>query len=268
MPTLAQVNQTKGKESKPKLFKRLASSYFFTKTPQDLPKSYFYTAKSGINPLIASAQPLLSIISRIKQSPNLKLLSNLKRSILHELQVYEKHSLQQGINMEQVLVGRYCLSAMLDEVMLDSALKKEWQALCLLPNQAGQVQPKEQFFKLLDKLLLKPEQNIVCLELVYILLSLGYEGKYKHYPHKIQHINQMIDNLYEAIRLYRGCYQTKLLVEQGSGVQQKKKSKWMTRTMLIGCLILSLVFIGFSYVLDVSAGFVVRELNHIVDWLT
>ena len=258
---------SKSKQVKPRLFKKIAKSYFFTKDKQDLPKSRFYTARSGVNSLITSAQPILSIIARIRQSPNLKLIADLKKSVIHELQVYEKHSLQQGISMEQVLVGRYCLSAMLDEVMGDSALGSEWKESQLLPNKTDDEEPKEQFFNILDKLIQKPEQNIVCLELIYLLLSLGYEGKYKYYPNKSHIINQLMDELYEAIRLYRGCYQTKLLVMQNTAPPQKKKTKRLSRFTFLIVVTLILVYLGFSYVLDVSASFVVKEIKHIVSWL-
>lgn len=264
MPELA---EKKAEITKPKLFKKLASRYFFTKREKELPRSNIYTANSGVNILITAAQPLLSIIVRVKQSPNLKVLSDLKRSIQHELQVFEKHSLQNGINMEQVLVGRYCLSAMLDEVMMESALKQEWKDCQILPIQSEQEVPEEQFFKLAEKLQQRPEQNIVCLELMYLLLSLGYQGKYYHYPNKAHHLNQIMDSLYEAIRLYRGCYQSQLLIATSDRKTERKSGKILLRfSMLIGVAV-TFVYLGFNYVIDVSAGFVVKEINDIVSWL-
>lgn len=264
MPGLAEKKATL---TKPKLFKKLAKSYFFTKGEKELPQSKFYTARSGVNTLITAAQPIISIIARIRQSPNLKVLSDLKRSVQHELQVFEKHSLQNGINMEQVLIGRYCLSAMLDEVMLDSALKDEWRQCQLLPTHNDQELPEEQFFKLAERLQQRPEQNIVCLELIYLLVSLGFQGKYHTYPNKDRQLNLFIDKLYEAIRLYRGCYQTKLLIEHQSRQVEVADASALPRTSILLIVAVLFVFVGFYYVLDVSAGFVVKEINNIVSWL-
>ena len=261
------VHNPRNRLKDPNLLKQWLENYFLTQPPEALPHSSFYTAQSGVNPLIAAAQPLLSMISRIKQATSLQMLSDLKRSVLHELQVYEKQSLQRGMNMEQVLIGRYCLSAMLDEVLLNSVIKKAWEDTRLLPKQKQHTPPEAQFFKWLKKLLLKPEQNIACLELIYLLLSLGYEGKYATQVNKGQHLNQMMEQLYEVIRLYRGCYQTKLLVQQREYRVVQNKIKWLPVTIIGLSLVLGLIFIAFNYVLDVNASVVLNEFHQTMERL-
>lgn len=57
----------------------------------------------------------------------------------------------------------------------------------------------EKVFLILDRLLQAPAQNIDSLELIYLCLSLGFEGKYKLNDRGRQELDALMNNLYQSI---------------------------------------------------------------------
>src|SRR5690606_28779404 len=62
----------------------------------------------------------------------------------------------------------------------------------------------EKFFQLLERLSRNPVKHLHLLELMYLCLSLGFEGKYRVMPRGTLELEVIRDSLYRQIRQLRG----------------------------------------------------------------
>src|SRR3990167_2355885 len=124
--------------------------------------SKLYTPVISINPLIAAASPILSLIGRLR-------------------------------------------NAFVDETWLHSTSgkEKEWEKHKLLLFFQQEDWGGERFFIILERLEQDPLFYIDLLELTYLCLSLGYEGKFRYQERGHLKLQEIINNLFEKIKQIR-----------------------------------------------------------------
>jgi type VI secretion system protein ImpK len=136
---------------------------------------------ANLNPLVAAAAPLLSAAPRIRsmvQHPN---PSGLKDALADGIRKFEAQARAEGLPNEQVVAGRYILCTLLDE----SAASTPWGGSGVWANQSLLVQfhnetwGGEKIFQLMSKLAENVGANRNLLELLYVVLSFGFEGRYR-----------------------------------------------------------------------------------------
>lgn len=146
----------------------------FSNTQQ---QSKFYSSMIGANPLLAAASPILSLVGRLYTASVLQDLSELYLDLIHEINAFENQAERFNYRHETIVIARYILAATLDEVII----KKEprWQNSQLLNFFQQDDVSGERFFLILERLSEEPAFYIDLLELIYVCLSLGYEGKFR-----------------------------------------------------------------------------------------
>jgi len=136
---------------------------------------------ANLNPLVAAAAPLLSAAPRIRsmvQHPN---PAGLKDALADGIRKFEAQARAEGLPNEQVVAGRYILCTLLDE----SAASTPWGGSGVWANQSLLVQfhnetwGGEKVFQLMSKLAENVGANRNLLELLYVVLSFGFEGRYR-----------------------------------------------------------------------------------------
>ncbi|MRB67736.1 type VI secretion system protein TssL, partial [Bacillus thuringiensis] len=70
----------------------------------------------------------------------------------------------------------------------------------------------EKFFQMLERMLKDPARFLEMLELVYICLSMGFEGRYRILEGGSRTLEQIRDSVYRTIRMQRGEYEQDLSV--------------------------------------------------------
>ena len=136
----------------------------------------------GINPLEQAASKLLTILVSIKQSTSHPNPAQLRQQITAEIEQF-RDSIEKLVNTPKTLTrASYVLCTVIDEAVLNTPWghNSDWSQNSLLATFHGEVRGGERFFELLKRLGTEPENNADLLELMYICLSLGYEGAYKH----------------------------------------------------------------------------------------
>lgn len=135
---------------------------------------------SSINPLVSAAMPLILLISRIKAMPQPTQILEFHRQVIREIAAFEEQAKKQGCTPRLILAARYCLCTALDEVVLCTSWGSQslWTQQTLLSLIHKETWGGERFFLILEKMAEEGKQNKDLLDLIYILLSLGYEGKY------------------------------------------------------------------------------------------
>ena len=137
---------------------------------------------SGINPLENAASPLLSIFVTIKKSVSHPAPDRLKQQISMEVETFRERAKKLVDDPQKLTMASYVLCTTLDEAALNTpwGQSSDWAQNSLLSSFHGEVRGGERFFEVLKKLGANPRQNLDMLELMYVCLSLGYEGAYKH----------------------------------------------------------------------------------------
>ena len=121
----------------------------------------------------------------------------------------------------------------------------------------------EKFFLILDRMRDVPAEDLYILEMVYIFLSLGYEGKYRVLHRGKEALEQIRDELFRIIRNHRGEYE-RTLSPSWEGLGRIKNSlaeyipMWVVASVVGGVLLLS--YTGFRYWLYESSAPVAQQL--------
>lgn len=222
----------------------------------------------GLNPLVNTASMLIAVFYKTRQSVSHPNVGALHKQLVGEIRHFEEAARSKNIKPEIVLAARYILCAVLDEAVLNTPWGAEsgWTQRTLLSMFHNETNGGEKFFILLDRMKAYPAENLEILELMYILLSLGFEGKYRVVSRGRDKIEQIRDELYKIIRHYRGDYE-RALSSSWRGLGKTKNSlaqyvpMWVISSIAVGILVLS--YSGFRYWLHQSTEHAATQLNAI-----
>ncbi|MCX7727054.1 MAG: type IVB secretion system protein IcmH/DotU [Chitinispirillaceae bacterium] len=126
---------------------------------------------------------LFLIVIRMREAEDLGEPAALRKLIHYYLDLFEKNCKAIGISSEAILNAKYAIVALIDETVLSvpGACRDFWLTRPLQLDLFGDNLAGEEFYNKLQKLLQEPEKNKDVLEIYYLCLSLGFEGKYKLY---------------------------------------------------------------------------------------
>lgn len=134
---------------------------------------------TGLNPLIAAANPLLNLAPQLRQVHHSD-PGNLREALARAVSMFERKAKERGVLHEHVMAGRYALCTFLDEAAANTPWgEKLWAQRSLLVQFHEEAWGGEKFFQLLGKLAEQPSTHRDPLELFYLMLSLGFEGRYR-----------------------------------------------------------------------------------------
>ena len=139
------------------------------------------TLLGGINPVERAASKLLTILVSIKQSSSHPDPKQLHQQLTHEIDQFRETIKPLVATPKALTRASYVLCTAIDEAVLNTPWghNSDWSQHNLLATFHGEVHGGERFFELLKRLGTDPENNADLLELMYVCLSLGYEGTYK-----------------------------------------------------------------------------------------
>ncbi|WP_053148728.1 type IVB secretion system protein IcmH/DotU [Pseudomonas sp. Pf153] len=160
----------------------------------------------SINPLVAAASGLLSQMVRLKQSRDRQDLQTLKRELTWDLEQFEARASHQGVENSQLIAARYVLCTVLDEAVVTTSWGhgSGWSQMSLLSTFHNETFGGEKVFQLIDRLSKDPVKHLPMLELLYLCLSLGFEGKYRIQVRGVLELEDIRNTLYRQIRQVRG----------------------------------------------------------------
>ena len=161
---------------------------------------------ASINPIVAAANPLLSLVPQLRSSVAHPDTVGLRDLLLRQLGAFETAARSQGVTPEQVLAARYALCTLVDESVSLTPWggSGQWANNSLLVTLYKEVWGGEKFFLLLAKMAEDPDKNINLLELMYVCLALGFEGRYRAIDGGKAQLEVVRERLYQMIRRQRG----------------------------------------------------------------
>lgn len=227
----------------------------------------FSNAK-GLNPLVNAAAPLIAVYRKIRQASSHNNIGGLHKKLVSEIRDYEAKIRTDGAPNEVALSTRYIICTALDEAVMNTpwGMDSPWGQHTLLSLFHKELSGGEKFFMILERMKQSPSQNLHILEMFYIFLSLGYEGKYRLDSRGRDALEQIRDELFSTIRRNRGEYERALSDKwQGLGRTNNTLTSfipmWVIATIVVAILFFS--YSGFRYWLYKSATPVSNELQTI-----
>lgn len=208
----------------------------------------------SLNPLVAAASELLSQVVQLKHSRNAEDLHVLNQQLSDGLKQFELRARHEGVENHQVMTARYLLCTVLDEAVVTTTWgnESEWSQMSLLSSLHNETFGGEKFFQLLESLSRNPVKHLSMLELMYLCLSLGFEGKYRVIPRGMLELETIRDSLYRQIRQLRGDVPRELSPHwEGLRDQRRRLVRivpwWLVALLTLVCL--AVMYSGFAWVL-------------------
>lgn len=159
-----------------------------------------------LNPLAAAAAPLLILHHQIVTHKIID-YQNLFQTLIHETMAFETAARQAHYSSDIIYLARFFLLSLLDESLfahVDVQHQNE-NFKSILHYFNYQEAPQEHFFAVLDKLSKDPWLYPDVLELAYLILCLGFKGKYQEHAgenHALA-LAQLRHELYQLIKQQR-----------------------------------------------------------------
>lgn len=181
---------------------RPAGANPFTPAPPSLES---FAATSG-NPLIAAGTPLIVLANSLRGVVAHDDVTRLRRTVVEELRRFQARTRELSVSDEEARYGHYALCALIDEVVLSTpwGAKSGWGAQTLVATFHNEVVSGDRMFEVADALEARPGRSPNLLELIYVCLSFGFEGRMRLERGGASRLVQLRDRLYAAIRNLRG----------------------------------------------------------------
>jgi len=170
---------------------------------------------ASLNPLVQCAAPLLAAAPRLRATPRHANPAALREQLAESVRRFEAGARAQGLPNDQVIAARYVLCTLLDEAAASTPWggSGAWSAHSLLVQFHNEGWGGEKVFQLLTRLAENPAQHRNLLELVYVTLSLGFEGRYRVLDNGRAQLDDLRSRLATMLRNLAGPADTALSLQ-------------------------------------------------------
>lgn len=233
-------------------------------------RSRIFTAYGNHNPLLSSAAVLLSLINRLRFHQNLPNPIELHHHLAHEIEAFSTQAHSKGYPQENIRLARYALCATLDEVLVNLQWQEHhfWETERFLTRFEGDADGSERFFLILERLIDNPKRHIHLLEIFYLCLSAGFEGKYRNNPEGKGKLDEWLDHLFFLIHKQ---YPESILSPQNETknasiiTSSSTFSTWVTNSFIFSfsAILLLCFYMSFDFVLGIRAEPLLENLKNI-----
>ncbi|HKU00256.1 MAG TPA: type IVB secretion system protein IcmH/DotU [Paraburkholderia sp.] len=131
------------------------------------------------NRLVSLASRLLDVIVQIRLQTPIEPRA-LREQLMREMRAFQSHAQQAGLSPGTIVAARYCLCTALDEAVALTPWGRAhaWSSYGLLVAFHNETWGGEKFFQLLARLSAQPHLHVDLMELQYVCLALGFQGRY------------------------------------------------------------------------------------------
>jgi len=238
----------------------------YAQPPPPPPTAAMGQLSGGLNPITGAATTLIALMAQLRDSANHPDPASLFQHVSNELKEFEAAARSKGESPDAVLAARYMLCTALDEIVLNTpwGSQSAWASQTLLSTFHNEGWGGEKFFQLLDRLLQEPARNLHLLELMYLCLTLGFQGKYRIQEQGASALEQIQENLFQTIRQQRGDFE-RGLSPHWRGLQDQRTRLaqyvplWVVAAVSAGVLIT--VFVGFLFAVNRMSDPVLADMS-------
>ncbi|HSW21564.1 MAG TPA: type VI secretion system protein TssL, long form, partial [Burkholderiaceae bacterium] len=154
------------------------------------------------NPLLVAAGPLLALQAQLRATTAHNDRPGLQHQLLGLIGEFEEKARASGVSRPQVIAARYLLCTFIDEAIAATP----WGAnpppgtKTLLHEFHDEESGADKVFELLDRLSADAEANAPLLELFYVCIALGLQGRYANLPNGRADLDALAGRLLERVR--------------------------------------------------------------------
>lgn len=208
-----------------------------------------------LNPLVSAAAKLLVLIGKLRnlvQPPNVPAL---RASTADAVNQFDAAARRAGVSNETVLAARYILCTSLDEAVANTpwGVQGGWNKQSLLVQFHNETWGGEKVFQLLAKLAQDVPTHRQLLELIYSVLALGFEGRYRVIENGRAQLDTVRQRLADLIAKDRPPVEAELSPHwrgQGPGAARLRESLPMWVFAAGFALLLALAWFGLRLTLN------------------
>ena len=171
---------------------------------------------AGLNPLLQHAAPLLMAATRVRTTAQHPNPGALRAALSDAVRRFESGARAAGVPNEQVIAARYILCTFVDQCATSTPWggSGAWASHSMLVQFHNEAWGGEKVFQLLSKLGKDVAANRNLLELLHVVLSLGFEGRYRGMDNGRQQLESVRERLAQLLR------------DQGTPVDPELSPQW------------------------------------------
>jgi type VI secretion system protein ImpK len=223
---------------------------------------------TGVNPLVAAANPLLDLVVPLRVMAMHTNIEGLRQQLVNAIRKFEQDARGAGVESETIAAARYALCTFLDETISSTPWGGSgvWSSHSLLVAFHNEAFGGEKFFLILQRLCQQPRVHLHVLELFYLCLALGLEGRYRVMENGRAQLDTLRERLQQLIARERGPYEQELSLRwRGAVVQNKGPGRLVPMWIIAGvtALLLLALHLGLSYKLNRESDPVYAALGRI-----
>ncbi len=169
-------------------------------------------ASSSFNVIVGAAAQLLNLARRLRGSVTNRDVPALRARAVEEIKNFERVIMAAGVPPEQARAAHYALCATLDDIVLNTpwGAYSAWASNSLVSTFHADVTGGERFFDLLTHLHKDPGTNRDVLALMYLCLSIGFEGRLRVIDQGALELARIRESLYRTLRQVYGDFEREL----------------------------------------------------------
>ena len=212
-------------------------------------------ANSSFNVIVGAAAQLLNLGRRLRASVTNRDVPALRTRAVEEIRNFERVIMAAGVPPEQARAAHYALCATLDDIVLNTpwGAYSAWASHSLVSTFHTDITGGERFFDLLTHLHKDPGTNRDVLALMYLCLSIGFEGRLRVMDQGALELSRIRESLYRTLRQVYGDFERELS-PHWRGVEARHRpirsyiALWTIASASIAALLLGYLF--FSWLLN------------------
>jgi type VI secretion system protein ImpK len=212
--------------------------------PVDQLLSGFRFGGEDVPTLVQSAAPLLNLAHLLRFSDAEPDPDHLRRACLEAITRYERDLASARISAERARAAHYVVCATVDDVILSKpwGVRAGWARSGLVSTFHNDVTGGDRVFDILDHFHQSPGANKDLLLLIYLCLSLAFEGRTRVSPKGALELSRIRDSLYKTLIGQYGAFERELS-PHWKGVEARHTP---LRTMAALWTLLSLMALAFA----------------------
>ena len=181
----------------------------------------------GLNPLVRAANPLLGLVTPLRQMASHPDVEGLRLQLVQAVRAFETDARSAQVEHDQIAAARYALCTLLDETISSTPWGGGgvWASRSLLVTFHNEAFGGEKFFLILQKLSQNAKANVQALELMYLCLALGLEGRYRVIDNGRAQLDALRERLQQLIAQQHAPIEAELSVHW-KGASGKGEALW------------------------------------------
>lgn len=220
------------------------------------------------SPLVEAAAMLFFRVTQVRHTASEIDVYSLRRDFVEDLAVFDQRAQQSSESPELITQARYALCTFADETVLTTPWgnQSRWQEESLLSTYFNETWGGDRFFAILDHAKQQPGRTIALLEVLFVCLMLGFEGKYHVLERGRSRREEVIDDLFRIIRSVRGDPESELSPHwRGAETEARVISDYLPLWVFaaVALALLMALYLAFRFALSGAAYPVFDQLAHI-----